>query len=269
MAYKPTEQEKLQFIAEIAPLAQKAYKTLGKVYPSICIGMACIESGFGYGTDGSRLMYKHNAVLGQKVGTGKTATKYWGGKAFKASTKEEYQVGVHTTIPAAAFREYDNLEQCIFNYYELLNTSLYKKVTRDVDYATQMAQIKACGYMTSSTEVNSVINVIRQYNLNALYDGVQNVTPIVTSNGYVVGKTYTTNSDVYIRDAAAGEKIDWYSITTNAQLNAFTDAEGYSILRKGTRVTCKGIVEKNGQLWMHIPSGFIIARKASGQVYVE
>ena len=122
MAYKPTNQQKLEFIAEIAPFAQKAYKTLGKVLPSVCIGMACIESGFGYGTDGSRLMYKHNAVLGQKVGTGRTATKYWSKKFFTAKTNEEYTVGVLTVLNAAAFRSYDSLEQCIFNYYELLNT---------------------------------------------------------------------------------------------------------------------------------------------------
>ena len=58
--YTPTEEQKLAFINEVAPLAQKAYKALGKVLPSVCIGMACVESGFGYGTDGSRLMYKHN-----------------------------------------------------------------------------------------------------------------------------------------------------------------------------------------------------------------
>ena len=132
--FKITPQQQIDFINEIAPLAQAAYKTLGKVLPSVCIGMACVESGFGWGTDGTRLMYKHNAILGYKVGSGKTATKYWSGKAYKATTKEEYQVGVHTVVPAEAFREYDSLAQCILNYYELLNTSLYKRVTANVDY---------------------------------------------------------------------------------------------------------------------------------------
>ena len=51
------------------------------------------------------------------------------------------------------------------DYYELLNTNLYARVKAGVDYRTQMQQIKACGYMTSSTEVNSVINLIQKYNL--------------------------------------------------------------------------------------------------------
>lgn len=162
-----TQAQITAFIKAIAPCAQKAFKTLGKVKPSICIAMACVESA--YGTAGS---CKHNSFLGQKVGTGKTATKYWGGKFFSSKTKEEYTIGVHSTI-TAAFRAYDSMEQCVFNYYELLNTKLYARVQANADYKTQMQQIKACGYMTSSTEVNSVLNLIAKYNLTQ-YDGVEN-----------------------------------------------------------------------------------------------
>lgn len=157
-----------KFIETIAPCAQKAFKTLGKVLPSICIGMACVESA--YGTAASS---KHNSYLGQKVGTGKTATKYWGGGFFNSKTKEEYTLNNHTVI-TAAFRSYDSMEQCVFNYYELLNKNLYARVKSGVDYRTQMQQIKLCGYMTSSTEVNSVIKIIERYNLTK-YD--QGITP--------------------------------------------------------------------------------------------
>lgn len=147
------------FISKIAPCAVEGYRTLGKVLPSICIGMACVESA--YGTAGST---KYHSYLGQKVGSGKTATKYWGGKFFKTKTKEEYQIGVHTVI-TDAFRAYDSMQQCVLNYYELLNTKLYARVFANVGYIQQMQQIKACGYMTSSTEVNSVIKIIERYNL--------------------------------------------------------------------------------------------------------
>lgn len=159
-----------KFILQIAPCAQKAYKIVGKVKPSVCIGMACVESG--YGTAGS---CKHHSYLGHKVGSGKTATKYWTGKFFTSKTKEEYTVGIHTVI-TSAFRAYDSMEQCVFNFYELLNTSLYHRVT-NCDYKTQMKQIKQCGYMTSSTEVNSVISIIEKYDLTRFdYDTVPNVT---------------------------------------------------------------------------------------------
>lgn len=159
-----------KFILQIAPCAQKAYKIVGKVKPSVCIGMACVESG--YGTAGS---CKHHSYLGHKVGSGKTATKYWKGKFYTSKTKEEYTVGTHTVI-TSAFRAYDSMEQCVFNFYELLNTSLYHRVT-NCDYKTQMKQIKQCGYMTSSTEVNSVISIIEKYDLTRFdYDTVPNVT---------------------------------------------------------------------------------------------
>ena len=162
MSYK--KEQALEFIDMLAPIAQKAFNNIGKILPSICIAMAIVESNCGQ----SNIMKKNNALLGQKVGTGKTAKKYWGGKFFVSRTKEEYTVGTHTIIKSA-FRAYDSIEQCVFNYYELLNTSLYKKVASNVDYKTQMQQIKDCGYMTSSTEVNSVISIIEKYNLT-IYD---------------------------------------------------------------------------------------------------
>lgn len=162
MSYK--KEQALEFIDMLAPIAQKAYNNIGKILPSICIAMAIVESNCGQ----SDIMKKNNALLGQKVGTGRTAKKYWSGKFFVSRTKEEYTVGTHTIIKSA-FRAYDSVEQCVFNYYELLNTSLYKKVVSNVDYKTQMQQIKDCGYMTSSTEVNSVISLIEKYNLT-IYD---------------------------------------------------------------------------------------------------
>jgi flagellum-specific peptidoglycan hydrolase FlgJ len=148
------------FIERIAPCAQNAYKLFGKVKPSVCIAMACVESAYGT----SEIMRNHHAFLGFKVGTGKTATKYWPGTFFTSKTKEEYTIGQHSVI-VSAFRSYPDTQTCILNFYELLNTSLYSRVKAEADYKTQMKQIKACGYMTSSTEVNSVLNLIEKYNL--------------------------------------------------------------------------------------------------------
>lgn len=156
-----TQTQIKSFIKMIAPIAQKAYKQFGKPLPSICIAMAAVECA--YGTAGS---CKYNSYLGQKVGTGKTATKYWSGNSFNARTQEVVNqlTGQLVTIKDN-FRAYDSLEQCVFNYYELLNTSLYKKVLATSGYKEQMQQIKACCYMTSVTEVNSCIKIIEKYNL--------------------------------------------------------------------------------------------------------
>ena len=193
------------FIEQIAPLCQSAYKIIGKVKPSVAIGMACVESA--YGTAGS---CKHHSYFGQKVGTGKTATKYWGGKFFTSKTKEEYTIGTHTTINAA-FRAYNSMQECVLNYYELLNTSLYARVKADSNYAEQMQQIKACGYMTSSTEVNSVLTIIKKYNLTK-YD-------IVNGNPY-------TEPVKSVKIGASGNAIRWIQ---------------YELNRHGAKLVCDGI----------------------------
>lgn len=190
------------FIDMVAPLAQKAYKTLGKVKPSVCIGMACIESGYGT----AETMRRYNAYLGQKVGTGKTATKYWSKKFFTSSTKEEYTVGVHTTINAA-FRAYDSAEQCIFNYYELLNTGLYSGVLAGSNYREQMQQIKACKYMTSSKEVNSVLAAIEKYNLTRFDSATQN--------------TYKLTAEL-IKRGDRGDSVKWLQQQLNINGAALT-----------------------------------------------
>ena len=245
------------FIQEIAPSAQKAYKELGKVLPSVCIGMAIVESGAGT----SKVMRNHNAILGQKVGSGKTATKYWDKTFFNARTSEEYTIGVHTPIKDN-FRSYRSLEQCIFNYYELLNSSVYKKVLAGVDYKTQMMQIKKCGYMTSSTEVDSVINRINKYDLTK-YDNIS----VPAEKNYVVGTIYTTVQDLYIREQPFGTKMKFECITQNAKAHAFFDDYGNAILKKGTRVTCKAISKQTNSIWILIPSGWICA-KNSKNIYI-
>jgi hypothetical protein len=188
-----SSQEQKAFIAEIAPCAQKAYKELGKVYPSICIAMACVESAYGT----SKIMRKHNAFLGHKVGSGKTALKYWDGLSFNAKTKEEYTVGTHTVI-RDNFRKFKDMEQCVFNFYELLNSGAYKKVLANVDYATQMKQIKECGYMTSSTEVNTVLSIISRYDLTKYDAGESAQVPLHIQKRRLLKKTlpFMQGSDV-------------------------------------------------------------------------
>lgn len=161
-----TTTQKKEFINKIYPIAQKAYKQFGKPLPSICIAMAAVECAWG--TAGS---CKYNSYMGQKVGTGKTATKYWSGDYFNSKTQEvvNQSTGQLVTIKDN-FRAYGSVEQCIFNYYELLNTSLYSKVLAGSNYVEQMKQIKTCGYMTSVTEVNTCLSIIKENNLTQ-YDG--------------------------------------------------------------------------------------------------
>lgn len=162
MSRAVTNEERLTFIEKMYPYAVKAYRTLGKVRPSVCLAMMITESATGTSKYAAA---PYNSYLGQKRGTGKTATKYWSGNSFSAKTQECYDQssGQLTTIKDS-FRMYDSIEQCVFNYYELLNTKLYAGVI-DCEPWVQIQQIKDCGYFTSTTEVDTVRKLIKQYDL--------------------------------------------------------------------------------------------------------
>lgn len=206
-----------EFIEKIAPIAQDAYRVIGKVKPSVCIAMACVECN--YGRAGS---VKYNSLLGHKVGSGKTATKYWSGKFFNSKTKEEYKIGEHTTI-TAAFRSYDSWVQCVFNFYELLNTSLYKKVLSNEDYESQMKHIKECGYMTSSTEVDTVLKIIKTNNLTQYddvieYPSVLKEEPKELTYTVIAGDTLWGISARYLGGGANWRKLFEYNKISSTRI---------------------------------------------------
>ena len=192
-----TEAQRRQFIKDMGQCARSSFARIGKVLPSVAVAMACVECA--YGTAGS---CKYHSYFGFKVGTGKTATQYWNGKYFTAKTGEQYTDGYHTIT--AAFRTYDSMQQSCDNFYELLNTALYKGVQHGSDYRTQMQQIKAAGYMTSSTEVNTVIQIIEKYGLTDL-DGAQEKKPQYSlPNGADIEIRFKTKS---LRQGCKGREV--------------------------------------------------------------
>lgn len=86
---------------------------------------------------------------------------------------------------------------------------------------------------------------------------------------FIIGHNYILQNDMYIRDAAKGNKKPYLQLTTNARSHAKKDEEGNGILKKGTVVTCKDIQEKDGGTWIKIPSGWVCAIGASGKIYIR
>lgn len=85
---------------------------------------------------------------------------------------------------------------------------------------------------------------------------------------YIIGKTYTLDSNLYIREQPFGEKMKFSCITQNAQLNSKFDDYGNAILQKGTKVTCKAVSQQTNSTWILIPSGWVCAIE-SGKVYIK
>lgn len=94
-------------------------------------------------------------------------------------------------------------------------------------------------------------------------------TETTNKNEFVVGKTYTTTANLYVRTEPNGQKKKFVDLTKNAKQFAYKDASNNAILRKDTKVTCQKIVKTNNSVWIKIPSGYICAINTDGSVYVK
>lgn len=185
---------KQEFLDLIVPLAQteaerRKMAGTGFVLPSVCIGQAVLETGWG----GSALMTKANAFFGIK------ATESWNGKVFSSSTQECYDNVNYTTI-TAAFRAYDTPADSVRDYYDLItNNSRYAAAVNVTDAGEAITAIKNGGYATSPTYVENVMSIINSNDLTQ-YDNVvtenteSNLQPDIDTTKYHEGDfvTYDT-----------------------------------------------------------------------------
>ena len=163
-----------EFIAMISPLIQAEAKKRGYKVASAIIAQACIESAFGT----SSLGYKYHNYFGMKCGN------TWKGKSVNLSTKEEYTVGQLTNIKAN-FRVYDSMEAGVAGYFDFISAKRYANLKNATTAEQYLTYIKNDGYATSSTYVNTNMNVVRKYDLEQWdkFDKPIDVAP--------VGETYT------------------------------------------------------------------------------
>lgn len=104
----------------------------------------------------------------------------------------------------------------------------------------------------------------RQAERDLFCSGLAASEPASTLSPYQIGKTYTLQSDMYVRQTPNGTKVKFDSLTADGKKNGRYDDEGNAILKKGTRVTCKGMSEN----WMKIPSGWVCAYNSS-KTYIK
>lgn len=176
-----TPAEVKSFIKKIAPLAQNEYKKGKLILPSVCIAQACCESAYGT----SPKMKNANAIFGIKVG--KSKYKYgdaWKDQAYNTKTKECYDGKTYVEI-YDFFRAYSSIEDSVTDYYDLLcNAKRYAAAVGQTDFVKTIEAIKAGGYATSPTYVNTITKIIRTYGLTE-YD---NITTPIESNTNITTK---------------------------------------------------------------------------------
>lgn len=240
-----TKAQQQTFINLIAPLIQAECKKRGWGVPSAIIAQACIESAWGL----SGLAKYHN-YFGLKCGSS------WKGASVNMKTKEEYTVGVLTTI-SDNFRAYSDMAAGVAGYFDFVSANRYSAARTARDPRTYLTAIKNAGYATSSTYVNTNMSTINAHQLTK-YDDLtfsSNSTvqsdPVITAEdgNYTIGNVYTTIVNLNVRSVPV----------TGSVLKTY---------KSGTRFTCKEIRNVQGVIWLRTPSGWICTG-AGGKKYVK
>ena len=251
--------KKTEFIPTIAPLVQAENKKRGyPLFSSVVIAQAICESGWGQ----SKIMMKANAIFGIK------ATSNWKGKVYNANTKECYD-GVSYTNINACFRAYNNLQESISDYFDLITKAeSYRKACVANSPLECITAIKNGGYATSPTYINTIMSIINSNNLTK-YDNVENVQNSVdNSSRYIVGKNYTLQVELNVRcGAGTNYAIKKYNeLTGDGKKHAYVQTN--AVLKKGTIVTCLDVIKNENDIWLKIPSGYV-AGYYQGKEYIK
>lgn len=142
------------FIEHIAPIIQREGFSRGYSIVSTTISQAIIEGA----CNTSKLARDYHNHFGLKCGS------KWRGKSVNMKTKEEYTPGTLTDI-RDNFRAYDTDIEGVEGYYDFISTPRYANL-RDAKTARQFAEyLKADGYATSSSYVNTLCNTVAKYGL--------------------------------------------------------------------------------------------------------
>ena len=167
--------QKNEFIPTIAVMVDAENKRRGyPLFNSVVIAQAICESAWGQ----SQIMMKANAIFGIK------ATASWKGKVYNANTKECYD-GVSYTNISACFRAYNNLQESISDYFDLITKAeRYRKACVANSPLECITAIKNGGYATSPTYINTIMSIINSNNLTK-YDNVDNVENPVENSANV------------------------------------------------------------------------------------
>lgn len=250
---------KNEFLETVSKLVVEENNRRGNpLYSSVVIAQALCESAWGQ----SQIMMKANAIFGIK------AFSDWKGKVYNAKTQECYDGSNYTDIQAC-FRAYNNLQESIADYFDLITkTERYRKACVANSPLECITAIKNGGYATSPTYINTIMSIINSNNLTK-YDNVENVQNSVdNSNRYIVGKNYTLQVDLNVRyGAGTNNAIKKYNeLTVDGKKHAYIQTN--AVLKKGTVVTCLEIVKNGQDIWIKIPSGYV-AGYYQGNEYIK
>ncbi len=154
-----TREEFHDFVGEIA---RRDWQDRHIMLPSVVIAQAAIESAIGT----SELAQNANALFGIKLNG-------WTGRVYVKDATEQNPDGSYRVDKNELWRAYDSWEQSILDHNGYIatrstdggKTLRYKPVIGCKDHILACQYLEACGYATSQTYAETLIDYIEMYNL--------------------------------------------------------------------------------------------------------
>ena len=147
------------FERNVIPVIVRVAREKGYNFPSAIIAQAICESNWGT----SGLSSNYFNFWGMKCGSS------YKGKSVNMKTKEEYTPGTLTSI-TDNFRAYDNIEQGVRGYFDFIQMTRYQNLKQATSPEDYIQKLKADGWATSSTYINTLTNILNNNGLKK-YDG--------------------------------------------------------------------------------------------------
>lgn len=191
------------------------------------------------------------------------ATKYynyWGMKVGDNYKGKTVVMDNKKKNDKATYRVYTSMENGCEGYFIFLMYPRYKSLkncTTDIEY---LNKIGPCGWNSNPGYGSRCAS-----HLSEVYAAL-NQTP-QPSSLWQIGKTYTTQQDLNVRDEPNGDKLTFTDLTEDAQKHSFVSTTGTAVLKRGTRVTVKEVRETSSATWVRIPSGWICGKNTKN-IYV-
>ena len=158
--HNPTREE---FHAFVGGIARRDWQDHHIMLPSVVIAQASIESAIGT----SELAQNANALFGIKLNG-------WTGRSYVKDATEQNPDGSYRVDQNTLWRAYDSWEQSILDHNAYIatrstdggKTLRYGPVIGCDNYTLTCQYLQQCGYATSQTYAETLINYIEKYNLH-------------------------------------------------------------------------------------------------------
>lgn len=169
-----------KFIETVASVAVKDWVERKIMLPSVVIAQAILESGWGK----SELAVNANALFGIKKHD-------WTGAVYVKVATEQRKDGSYYQVEGTEWRAYNSWEESILDHNDYIATRelptgglRYEAIVGNTDVKAVCELLSTCGYATSLTYPDKLLNVINTYNLTNYDNGAGVMLRIALDAGH-------------------------------------------------------------------------------------